>query len=145
MTPTDRGHGTAGLALSQSPSPSSSPAPVRPAGQRSGEGATSVLPGLHDDDDRRPQPAGVPTERPGAQEGTSNRRIGRYLVSPLVKGLDNGWFATSVSIRSGRGSATTDSVLRFTRLFRCAQEAAMYARAEAQQWIAAAQPSLRTA
>jgi hypothetical protein len=42
-----------------------------------------------------------------------------------------------VSIRSGSGSATTDRVLRLTRLFRCVREAAAYANAEAAQWISA--------
>lgn len=143
MSHTERAHGRARIALSESHSPA--PAPAGPAGHRSGEGATSVLPALHDDDGRRPQPASLPVDGPGAQGATGSDRIGRYLVSPLVKGLDDGWFASSVSIRSGRGSATTDSVLRLTRLFRCAQQAAAYARAEAQQWISAAQPSLRAA
>jgi hypothetical protein len=66
-----------------------------------------------------------------------SRRIGRFLVSPLIKAAGNGWFATSVSIRSGSGSATTDRVLRLTRLFLCAQEAASYAHAEAINWIGA--------
>lgn len=62
-------------------------------------------------------------------------RVGKYLVSPLVKVLDDGWFASSVSIRSGAGSATTDRVLRLTRIFRCATEAAAYCHAEALRWI----------
>ena len=66
---------------------------------------------------------------------TAGRRIGKYLVSPLVKLLENGWFASSVSIRSGSGSATTDRVLRLTRMFRSAMEAADYAHAEGLRWI----------
>jgi hypothetical protein len=75
-----------------------------------------------------------------AQEPSSQRKVGRYLVSPLVKTSDNGWFATSVSISSGSGSAKTDRVLRLTRLFRCAKEAAAYAHAEALQWINTPRP-----
>jgi hypothetical protein len=71
---------------------------------------------------------------------TSPRTIGKYLVSPLVKTVDNGWFASSVSIRSGSGSATTDRVLRLTRLFRCTTEAALFAHSEALQWIRSSQP-----
>lgn len=56
--------------------------------------------------------------------------------------LENGWIGCSVSIRSGRGSATTDRVLRLTRLFRSIQEAVAYAHAEGLQWIRAAQPAL---
>lgn len=61
--------------------------------------------------------------------------IGKYLISPLIKALDNGWYAASVSIRSGSGSATTDRVLRLTRLFRDRMAAAEYAMAEGLQWI----------
>ncbi|MEJ6022667.1 hypothetical protein [Ramlibacter sp. PS4R-6] len=61
--------------------------------------------------------------------------IGKYLVSPLVKALDNGWFASSVSIRSGSGSATTDRVLRLTRMFQNPKAAAHYAHAEGLRWI----------
>ncbi len=67
------------------------------------------------------------------------RQIGKYLVSPLIRALENGWFASSVSIRSGAGSGTTDRVLRFTRLFRCATQASAYAHDEALRWIAAPQ------
>lgn len=80
-----------------------------------------------------------PSSLPAAS-AASPRTVGKYLVSPLVKASDNGWFASSVSIRSGSGSATTDRVLRLTRLFRCALEAAAYAHAEAMRWISAAHP-----
>jgi hypothetical protein len=74
--------------------------------------------------------------RDGLREPTDPRAVGKYLVSPLVKLLANGWFASSVSIRSGSGSGTTDRILRMTPLFRCAKEAATYAHAEALRWIA---------
>lgn len=63
------------------------------------------------------------------------QRVGKYLVSPLIDALEDGSFSTSVSIRSGSGSATTDRVLRLTRIFRCAAEAAAGAHAEARRWI----------
>jgi hypothetical protein len=63
--------------------------------------------------------------------------VGKYLISPLTRGLENGWFACSVSIRSGSGRATTDRVVRLTRLFRDHLAAADYARAEGLQWIGA--------
>jgi hypothetical protein len=63
------------------------------------------------------------------------QRVGKYLISPLIKVLEDGSFATSVSIRSGSGSATTDRVLRLTRIFRCTAEAAAGAHAEALRWI----------
>ncbi|MBE7940318.1 MULTISPECIES: hypothetical protein [Ramlibacter] len=74
-----------------------------------------------------------------------SQQVGKYLVSPLIKGLDNGWFASSVSIRSGSGSATTDRVLRLTRMFRCVVEATAYAHAEGLRWIGDTQgPRLAT-
>jgi len=68
---------------------------------------------------------------------------GKYLISPLTKALENGWYASSVSIRSGSGRGTTDRVVRLTRLFRDRLLAADYALAEGLRWIAA--PGLRTA
>ena len=70
---------------------------------------------------------------------------GKYLITPLIRLLENGWFACSVSIRSGSGRGTTDRVVRFTRLFRERPRAADYARAEGLQWIAAASGHLRPA
>ena len=81
-----------------------------------------------------------PSITPPPVEGA--RTVGKYLVSPLIKTVDNGWFASSVSIRSGSGRATTDRVLRLTRLFRCTTEAAVYAHSEALQWIRTAQSPL---
>jgi hypothetical protein len=66
-----------------------------------------------------------------------NLQVGKYLISPLTRPLDNGWYACSVSIRSGSGSATTDRVVRLTRLFRGKLAAAEYAVAEGLRWIGA--------
>lgn len=65
-------------------------------------------------------------------------KVGKYLISPLTRPLDNGWFACSVSIRSGSGSGTTDRVVRLTRLFRDRIAAVEYAMAEGLQWIGVA-------
>ena len=64
------------------------------------------------------------------------RTIGKYLISPLTKALENGWYACSVSIRSGSGRGTTDRVLRLTRLFRDRVAAAEYAMGEGLRWVA---------
>ncbi|MEJ7930811.1 hypothetical protein WG922_12595 [Ramlibacter sp. AN1015] len=53
----------------------------------------------------------------------------------MTKPVDGGWHACSVSIRSGSGSATTDRVVRLTRLFRSAGQAADYALQEGLQWV----------
>ena len=68
--------------------------------------------------------------------------MGKYLISPLVKGMENGWYASSVSIRSGSGSATTDRVVRLTKLFRSQLQAAEYALQEGLQWIGMRPPAL---
>lgn len=65
-----------------------------------------------------------------------NVTSGKYLISPLIKPLENGWYAASVSIRSGSGSATHDRVLRLTRLFQSKLAAVQYAIAEGLQWVA---------
>ena len=70
-----------------------------------------------------------------AREENKIVRAGKYLISPLPKKLDNGWWAISVSIRSGSGSGTHDRVLRLTRLFRDRLAAAEYAVAEGLRWI----------
>ncbi|HZY20709.1 MAG TPA: hypothetical protein VFE82_19715 [Ramlibacter sp.] len=64
-------------------------------------------------------------------------QVGKYLISPLTKRLDNGWIGCSVSVRSGTGSGTTDRVVRLTRLFRDLPAAAAYARDEGLRWIGA--------
>lgn len=74
--------------------------------------------------------------------------MGKYLISPLTKALENGWYGCSVSIRSGSGRGTTDRVVRLTRLFRDRVAAAEYALAEGLRWIAgapAARPALQAA
>ena len=65
----------------------------------------------------------------------NNITVGKYLISPLIRPLDNGWHASSVSIRSGSGRGTSDRVLRLTRLFRDRSTAAAYAVAEGLRWI----------
>ena len=61
--------------------------------------------------------------------------VGKYRISPLVKRIGNGWYACSVSIRSGSGRATHDRVLRLTRLFNDHLAAVRYATAEGLRWI----------
>ena len=64
-----------------------------------------------------------------------NIAVGKYLVTPLVKQLDDGCFAASVSIRSGRGSGMHDRVLRFTERFGCDSAAVRYATEQGLSWI----------
>lgn len=61
--------------------------------------------------------------------------VGKYLVSPLIKTQEDGCFAASVSIRSGRGSGTTDRVMRFTPRFGSHAAAVRYAVDQGLSWI----------
>ena len=40
-----------------------------------------------------------------------NITVGKYLISPLTKHLANGWYACSVSIRSGSGTPLSEGAL----------------------------------
>lgn len=62
-------------------------------------------------------------------------QVGKYLVSPLTRPTDGGRYAAAVSIRSGRGSATHDRVLRFSPLFDGHDQAARFATRQALAWI----------
>jgi hypothetical protein len=65
-------------------------------------------------------------------------QVGKYLVSPLTRLDDRGRHAASVSIRTGRGSATHDRVLRFFPAFDSSDQAARYALAQGLAWLGAA-------
>ena len=80
-------------------------------------------------------------------QNNDNITVGKYLISPITKALENGWYACSVSIRSGAstGSGRHDRVLRLTRLFRSQIAAARHATQEGLQWIGHRQPAIQGA
>ena len=61
--------------------------------------------------------------------------VGKYLVSPMIKTPADGSFAASVSIRSGRGMASHDRVMRFTPRFISQRAALRYATSEGLAWV----------
>jgi len=61
--------------------------------------------------------------------------VGKYLVSPFTKPTSDGRFAASVSIRSGRGMASHDRVMRFTPHFANPRDAIAYATREGLDWV----------
>jgi hypothetical protein len=71
--------------------------------------------------------------------------VGKYLVSPLIKTQDDGRFAASVSIRSGRGSGMTDRVMRFTPRFGSHAAAARYAVEQGLGWVRDKHPACAAA
>jgi hypothetical protein len=86
---------------------------------------------------------GAPPE--DSMNKNDNITVGKYLVSPITKALENGWYACSVSIRSGAAGARHDRVLRLTRLFQCQLAAARHATAEGLQWIGQRHPAIQGA
>ena len=64
--------------------------------------------------------------------------LGRYVVSPLTRLLDDGAYSASVSIRSGRGQASSDRVLRLLGRFTTADGALIHAAAQGRAWVHAA-------
>jgi len=64
--------------------------------------------------------------------------LGRYVVSPLTRLLDDGAYSASVSIRSGRGQASSDRVLRLLGRFTTADGALRHAAAQGRAWVHAA-------
>jgi len=69
--------------------------------------------------------------------------VGKYLVSPLTTRSDAGRYSASVSIRSGRGSATHDRVFRFDPSFASRELAAGYALAQGLEWLHQHQPQMQ--
>lgn len=65
----------------------------------------------------------------------SDVEIGKYRISPLSKRLDDGRYAASVSIRSGRGRGMHDRVMRFTPSFGCDASALNYATQQGVIWV----------
>ncbi|MDD2546332.1 MAG: hypothetical protein PHI55_08630 [Burkholderiaceae bacterium] len=61
--------------------------------------------------------------------------VGKYLISPLTRLLDDGRYAASVSIRSGSGRGTHDRVMRFIPSFSDQAAAVQYATREGLSWI----------
>lgn len=62
-------------------------------------------------------------------------KIGKYLVTPLIRRLEDGRYAPSVSIRTGRGSATHDRVMRLTPFFDTPQAAMRHATNQGLAWV----------
>lgn len=61
--------------------------------------------------------------------------IGKYRIAACPSPLHCGRFAAQVSIASGRGSASTDRVMRFTEDFPSHDAAADYAMAQGIDWV----------
>ena len=67
---------------------------------------------------------------------TNNRiAVGKYLVSPMTRQLDDGRYAPSVSIRSGRGSGTHDRVFRLDARFSSQADALAHATEHGMCWL----------
>jgi len=60
--------------------------------------------------------------------------VGRFLVSPMTQPDADGSFSASVSIRSGKGMASVDRIMRFTPTFTHPDAALRYATDEGMAW-----------
>jgi hypothetical protein len=61
--------------------------------------------------------------------------IGKYRIAACPRPMDGGRFVAQVSIASGRGSASTDRVMRFHDDFPSHDAAASYAMAQGIDWV----------
>ena len=61
--------------------------------------------------------------------------MGKYRIAACPRQLACGHFAAQVSIASGRGSASTDRVMRFRDEFPSHDAAARYAVAQGIDWV----------
>lgn len=61
--------------------------------------------------------------------------MGKYRIAACPRQLASGQFAAQVSIASGRGSASTDRVMRFQDEFPCHDTAAQFAVAQGIDWV----------
>ncbi|GAB2731102.1 hypothetical protein [Comamonas sediminis] len=60
-------------------------------------------------------------------------KISRYFISPGVSEQPDGKFQSAVSLKSGQGSVTQDTVYTFSKLFETAQEAVDHAKHDGMQ------------
>jgi hypothetical protein len=61
--------------------------------------------------------------------------LGKYRIAACPRPLPGGRFAAQVSIASGKGSASTDRVMRFVDDFATHDAAAHYAVAQGIDWV----------
>ncbi len=61
--------------------------------------------------------------------------IGKYRIAACPRQLADGQFAAQVSIASGRGSASTDRVMRFVDEFPTHDAASSYAIEQGLNWV----------
>ena len=61
--------------------------------------------------------------------------MGKFRIQPCVRALPNGAFGAQVSVASGRGSASTDRVMRFVPEFATPDAASQYALDEGMLWV----------
>jgi len=61
--------------------------------------------------------------------------MGKYRIEPCSRALPNGTFGAQVSVASGRGSASTDRVMRFVPEFATPAAASQYALEEGVLWV----------
>jgi hypothetical protein len=61
--------------------------------------------------------------------------MGKFRIQPCSRALPNGAFGAQVSVASGRGSASTDRVMRFVPEFATPAAASQYALDDGMLWV----------
>jgi len=61
--------------------------------------------------------------------------LGKYRIAACPRAIEGGRYAAQVSIASGRGSASTDRVMRFIDDFPTHEAAASYAIEQGLNWV----------
>jgi hypothetical protein len=61
--------------------------------------------------------------------------LGKYRIAACPRQMPGGLYAAQVSIASGRGSASTDRVMRFHSEFDTHEAAASYAMEQGLDWV----------
>ena len=61
--------------------------------------------------------------------------VGKFLITPLTRAVENGLFTASLSIRRGQGTQTHDHIYSFKPEFDSLEGALMYAAAQGKYWL----------
>jgi len=61
--------------------------------------------------------------------------VGKFLITPLTRAVENGLFTASISIRPGQGTQTHDQIYSFKPEFDSLEGALVYAAAQGRYWL----------
>ncbi|SNR73968.1 hypothetical protein SAMN05192560_0794 [Methylobacillus rhizosphaerae] len=68
--------------------------------------------------------------------GTQPFTVGRYLITPISRAAESGRYISSISISSGKGTASHCRIFSFSREFKTREKALLHAAEQGQRWLA---------